>query len=261
MGSLPGPDLMIVGPAGADQAVLCLAGALCTATFYDELLSEPLLAGLRLVAATLPGHGGTPAPPDMSVEGYAAWASTLSRDHACDVVVGHSLGANIALVMVASGQFGGPVALLAPSLSRGDESMFPRFLDRTGRLLGTVPFSLALKIIGPAMKGALPAERHDALVAELRKNDPSLMRQHLHSYLAYLDRYHSVAGRLAQSGAPAWVVYGEKDDVDITADESSVLNATTTVTTMTVPDVGHFIANQDPHLVAQLVQRALAATS
>jgi len=259
--SRPDPELLITGPADANQAVLCLAGALCTATFYEELLAEPALAQVRLISGTLPGHGGTPAPADLSVEGYAAWASTLARAHGCDVVVGHSLGANVALEMVASMQFTGPVVLLAPSLSRRDESMFPRILDRTGRILGTVPFSLALKIIGPAMKGNLPAERHDALVVELRKNEPSVMRQHLRAYLAYLDRHGSVAARLAESRAPAWVVYGEKYDVGITTDEASVLNAAETVTTITVPGVGHFIANQDPHRVAQLVQDALAATS
>lgn len=84
----------------------------------------------------------------------ATWASTLAQVQGCGVVVGHSLGANIALEMAASGQFIGPVVLLAPSLSRADESLFPRLLDRVGRVFGRVPFSLALKIIGPAMKGS-----------------------------------------------------------------------------------------------------------
>ena len=56
------------GPEDADCTVLLLPGGWCTAVFYQELMAEPALAGIRLVAVTLPGNGGTPAPQDMSVE-------------------------------------------------------------------------------------------------------------------------------------------------------------------------------------------------
>jgi pimeloyl-ACP methyl ester carboxylesterase len=56
------------GPADAEHTVLLLPGGMCTTAFYEELMAEPQLASLRLVAVTLPGHGGTPAPRDVSVE-------------------------------------------------------------------------------------------------------------------------------------------------------------------------------------------------
>jgi pimeloyl-ACP methyl ester carboxylesterase len=114
------------GPPGAEHAVLLLPGGMCTAAQYQELMAEPELAGVRLVAVTLPGHGGTPAPADLSVENYARLAARCAADLGCAVVAGHSMGANVALEMAASGAFSGPLVLLAPSFSRQDESMFIR---------------------------------------------------------------------------------------------------------------------------------------
>ena len=44
------------GPADAEHTVLLLPGGWCTAVFYEELMAEPALAGIRLVAVTLPGQ-------------------------------------------------------------------------------------------------------------------------------------------------------------------------------------------------------------
>ena len=96
--------------------MLLLPGGWCTAMFYDELMAEPALAGARLVAVTLPGNGGTAAPEDVSIENYARLTAELARDLGCDVVVGHSMGANVALEMAGSGAFTGPLVLLAPML-------------------------------------------------------------------------------------------------------------------------------------------------
>lgn len=88
--------------------------------------------------------------------------------------------------------------------------MFIRILDRLGRVLGYLPFTAMLKIMGAASKGIpLPPARcprpprrarRDVLVAELRKNDPRVVR--IRCYLQYLDRHGSVASRLCQAGVP-----------------------------------------------------------
>jgi pimeloyl-ACP methyl ester carboxylesterase len=66
---------------------------MCTAVFYRDLMAEQALEGVHLVAATLPGHGGTIPPRDLRVENYARLASELAVDLGADVVVGHSMGA------------------------------------------------------------------------------------------------------------------------------------------------------------------------
>ena len=69
--------------------------------------------------------------------------------------------------MAASGAFGGPLVLLAPSFSRRDEAVFFRLLDRLARVLGPLPFAALLKMMGPAMKRMpLPPDRREVLAAE-----------------------------------------------------------------------------------------------
>ncbi len=248
------------GPPGARYAVLLLPGALCSAAFYDDLLEQPKINGasMRFVATTLPGFCGTSPLPDLSVEAYAAGAGRLAAEFGCDAIIGHSMGANVAIEMVGAGLFAGPLVLLAPSLSRVDESVVPRALDRLARVFGHLPFSAMLKIIGPAMKSSLPADRRDALIAELQRNDPRVVRGLTHSYLSYLDRHGSVATRLCESGARSWLVFGGRDDVGLTDDERSVLDACSSATIVEIRAAGHFTLNETPDQVAGLLLDALA---
>jgi pimeloyl-ACP methyl ester carboxylesterase len=92
---------------------------------------------LRLVAATLPGHAGAPPPGDYSIEHCARLAIDLARKVGAKVVVGFSMGASVALEMVASGGFAGPVVLLGISLSAQDEPAFFHAIVRLGAVLGS----------------------------------------------------------------------------------------------------------------------------
>lgn len=251
------------GPEVADHTVLLLPGALCSAAFYDDLIAEPSLrrASIRFVATTLPGFGGTEPLDDVSIENYTRVAGSLAADLGCDAVVGHSLGANIALEMVASSAFKGPVVLLSLSLSREDESKFPRALDVLSRVLGHLPYSLMLRLIGPAMKSSLPPARRDALIAELRKNDPRFLRRQTRGYLAYLDRHGSLAPRLGDAGAPTRIVFGERDDIAITDDERKTLAEYPHVTILEIADAGHFTLNDEPGQIAELLLDALRSQS
>jgi pimeloyl-ACP methyl ester carboxylesterase len=251
------------GPPNADHAVLLLPGALATARFFDHVLDEPKLtaASIRFVATTLQGFGGTPPPDDVSMESYARLAGRLAADRGCDVVVGHSLGANVAIEMVAAGEFSGPLVLLAPSFSREDESKVPRALDRLSSVLGRLPYAAMLKIIGPAMKSSLPPDRRDALIAELKRNDPRFLRRQTRTYLEYLDRHGSLAPRLCDSGVRAWIVFGERDDIGLTDDERHALDGCPGVTIVTISDAGHFTLNEKPNLIADLVLDAVASAT
>ena len=251
------------GPDVAEHTVLLLPGALCSAAFYDDLIAEPSLrrASVRFAATTLPGFGGTEALDDVSIENYARVAGSLAADLGCEAVVGHSLGANIALEMVASGAFKGPVVLLSPSLSREDESKFPRALDVLSRVLGHLPYSLMLRLIGPAMKSSLPPARRDALIAELRNNDPRFLRRQTRGYLAYLDRHGSLVSRLGDADVSTRIVFGERDDIGITDDERKALAEYPHVTIVEIANAGHFTLNEQPGQIAELVLDALGSQS
>jgi pimeloyl-ACP methyl ester carboxylesterase len=250
------------GPEGSDHTVLLLPGALASSIFYDDLVSELTgSASIRFVATTLPGFGRTPPLDEVSVEEYARTAGALAADLGCNAVVGHSLGANVALEMAAAGTFEGPVVLISPSFSREDESKFPRALDRLSRVLGHLPYSLMFKLIGPAMRSSLPAHRSDELIADLQNNDPRFVRRQTRLYLEYLDRHGSLARRLCASGVRAWVVFGDGDDVGLKDSERQELESCPTVILVTIPDAGHFTLNQKPARVAEVVLQALAGPS
>ena len=248
------------GPADADCRVLLLPGGWCTAVFYQELMAEPALAGIRLIAVTLPGNGGTRAPDDVSVENYARLTAELAQRLGCTAVLGHSMGANVALEMVGSGAFTGPVVLLAPSFSRRDEAMIIRVLDRLALVLGRWPYRAMRSMMGFAVKDSpLPRERLAVLVAELQKNDPEVMRRGIHRYLRYLDRHGSVAARLCAAAVPAWVVHGQTGDGGITDEERRTLQAYPWIRIVTIPGRSFFTPNEEPALVADLVVAALQA--
>ena len=257
-GEWAGWDRRESGPGDAQQTALLLPGGMCTAVQYQELMAEPALAKVRMVAVTMPGMGGTPAPADLSIENYARLAAQCAADLGCDVVVGFSMGANIALEMAGSGAFRGPLVLLAPSFSRRDEAVFFRLLDRLARVLGHLPFAALLKMMGPALKQMpLPPARRDVLAAEFRKNDPRVIRRGVHSYFQYLDRHGSLAPRLCEAGVPAWVVHGQRGDGGITAEERRTLEACPRIQVITIPGASYMTPNEEPALVARLVAEAL----
>jgi pimeloyl-ACP methyl ester carboxylesterase len=247
------------GPADAQDSVLLLPGGMCTAGQYEELMADPQLAGIRMVAVTLPGNGGTPALAEFSVENYARVTAQCAADLRCTVVVGFSMGANVALEMAGSGAFSGPLVLLAPSFSRRDEAGFLRGLDRLAQVLGHLPYAAMLKMVGAAVKSVpLPKDRRDSLAADLRSNNPRDVRHAVHSYLTYLGRHGSVAPRLCQADVAAWVVHGERGDGGVTRQEREVLEACPRISLITIPGASHFTPNEEPALVAGLVLKAVA---
>ena len=246
------------GPHDGERAVLMLPGALASAAFYDDIVIElqRVAPQTRCVATTLPGYGGTPWPGPATFEERARQAANMAAVYGCDVVVGHSVGANVALEMVASGGFAGPVVLLSPSFSRRDESVVPRALDRLSSVFGRLPYSLVLRFIGTLMKGSLPPERSDAIVAELRRNDARYVQREMRVYLDYLDRHGSVAERLCMTGERAWVVFGEHDDVGLAPDERRLLEACPSVQLITVPGASHFTLIEKADQIVQMIVEA-----
>jgi len=247
------------GPKESDRTALFLPGALASHNFIEDVAAVPDIATVRLVATTLPGYAGTPAPADDRIETYASQAGRLAATVGADIVVGHSLGANVALEMAAAREFSGPLILISPSFSRKDESIAPRALDKLSRVLGHLPYSLVLKLIGGMLKGNVPENRQAALAAEFKKNDPRSVRRLTHTVMRYYDSHGNLAPRLCDSGSPAWVVFGEKDDVKLQVEERRQLEACPQVTLVTIEGTGHFSLNTHPERIAQLMLDAFSA--
>jgi pimeloyl-ACP methyl ester carboxylesterase len=248
------------GPAGAEHAALLLPGGLCTAAFYDDVLADPRLkdAPIRFAATTVPGFGGTPPLDDLRFESYAA--AELAADLGCDVVVGHSMGANLVIEMLGAGQFKGPAVLLSPSFSREDEFTVMDVMDRVGRVpgLGRLAWAAMLKAMPRGMKKEFPPERGDALVAEMQGNDPRVCRALVRHYLDYLDRHESLVSRLCGSGVRSWTAFGDsKGEVGLTDDERQALETCPSVELVTIRGSGHLALNDNPDVVAGLILAAV----
>jgi len=251
-------ELLRSGPEDAEHGVLMLPGGASPARSYDDVMAQPILGGVRLVAATLPGHVGTPPPEDFSIESCARAAAVLAADNHCDVVVGYSMGATVAVEVAASGLFPGPVVLLGVSLSPRDEPAFFRAVVRLGAVLGGLPSAALMRAAAMAVRGArVPEERRARMRADLRRNDPRVLRHALRAYLDYLGRYGSPAERLCGAGVPVWVVHAEKGDGGLTDEERRTLEACPHTSVVTVPGSCFFLPDEEPQRVAGIIAEAV----
>jgi pimeloyl-ACP methyl ester carboxylesterase len=257
--STNGKILRAGGAEDPRHRVLCLPGGLCTAVFYDDVLATPVLAagGVRAFATTLPGFGGVPFPAgfDASPEAHAAYAGELARDLGCDMVVGHSFGANIALEMAAGGHFDGPLILLAPTFSAEDEMRGLETFNRIGYVPGLRSLATALmfRSFPKMLRGHVPEDAVDRLAAEMASSNRTDIRINLRRSYQYLYKHGTLAGRLCRSGVRAEVVFGEDDEVGMTAAERSTLEACPTTRLHLLPNCGHMLPNQRPDWVAELI--------
>jgi pimeloyl-ACP methyl ester carboxylesterase len=179
----------------------------------------------------------------------------------CDALVGHSYFANVLIAVAARGRFKGPLVLLSPCFSSGDEEKDVRQLNRIGRVpgLGALVFRLGPRMIDSSMKGRLPPERHDELVAEMRRMSPPLARRLMLRYFDHLEEPGSLARRLADSGADAWVVRGDEDEIGLTDEEAGVLEAAPNIGVVTIPGARHFSMTDQPAAVTQTILEAAGA--
>ena len=255
-------ELREQGPGDAAHTVLLLPGGMCSAGSFAELMAEPALAGMRLVAATMPAQAGAPPPDDYSVESYARLTAELANRLGADIVVGFSMGAVVAVEMVISGAFSGPVVLLGVSLSTKDEPAFFRALIGLDRVLGSLPAALLAKGAASMVK-RIPAspERQAELREDFRRNVPGDVQPSLREYLGWLQRGDGRADLLCEAGVPTWIVHAEKGDGGLTEEERQTLEACAHAHLVTIPGKVFFLPNEVPEPIAEVVLEAAATTA
>lgn len=269
MPAVPGrPSLLVMslewetvqtGPADADRTVLLLPGGMCSARSYAELMAEPLLAGTRLLAVTMPGQAGTPPLEDYSNATYAQHTAELVTKVGADVVVGFSMGACVAVEMLTSGLLTAPTVLLGVSLSPRDEPALFRAIARSTALLGNLPMRvLAAGAASMVKRIPVPSERQAELRDDFRSNNPRDMRRCLTAYLQWLHQGDGRAERLCKAGVPIWVMHAEKGDGGLTQHERSILQACPHARLITLPGHVFFLPNEAPRSVAETIVAALS---
>ncbi|HET9728578.1 MAG TPA: alpha/beta hydrolase [Acidimicrobiia bacterium] len=255
-------ELRDSGPADAAHTVLLLPGGMCSAGSYAEVMAQPALASMRMVAATLPGHAGAPPPESYTIEHNAQLAAELAAKVSADVVVGFSMGATVAFEMVCSGAFKGPAVLTGISLSSKDEAAIFMAIVKLGNVLGGVPSAMLAKLAAAMIKKLpVPPERVQELRADFRKNVPQHIRQSLREYARYLHKYDDPAAKLCGAGNPTWVVHAEKGDGGLTDAERRTLEACAHVHVVTIPGNVFFLPPEVPDRIAQVIVEAVGSAT
>ena len=252
-------ERLIVGPPDADRSVLLLPGGANAARSFDLVMAEPALSGVRLVATTLPGMAGAPVSAEVSIPAVARRAGELARENACDVVVGFSYGATIALDMVLSGHFQGPVVLLGLALTTPDESTFFRYVVRVSQKVGRWPMAILFRLMPLMARSAKTSERHKKdLIEDFKQNRAGDAVRVCGEYLDYIAADRNFAAELAASGSPVWVVHAEeKGDGGLTDAERTTLEAAPNVTLVTIPGAVFLIPDEAPQRTAAVIADAL----
>src|SRR6476469_5263373 len=228
-------ELVTAGPPEADRSVLLLPGGANAARSFNLVMADPALSGVRLVATTLPGMAGAPVSEDVSIPALSRRAGELAEEHGCDVVVGFSHGATVALDMVLSGQFHGPVVLLGISLTTEDEAALFRAVVRASQKVGSWPMAALLRLMPLMARSAKTPELHKKeLVEDFKQNKAGESVLVCGEYLDYIAEDRDCAAELADSGNPVWVVHAEKGDGGLTVTERATLQAAPNVTVVTI---------------------------
>lgn len=255
-------ERLVTGPADAERSVLLLPGGANAARSYDLVMAEEALAGVRCIATTLPGMAGAPLTGDVSIPGMAQTAAELAKEQQCGLVVGFSHGSNVALEMLLSGQFQGPLVLMGISLSHEVEPWFYRNTVRLSQKLGSWPFGVLLRLFPLMARSAKTTDAHKRdLIEDLQENrarDQVAVSAH---YVDYVGADRDYAAEIVASGAPVWVVHAEKGDGGLTDAQRATLEAAENVTVVTIPGSVFLLPDEAPDQVAAVIAEALATLS
>ncbi|MFC8796570.1 alpha/beta fold hydrolase [Promicromonospora sp. NPDC057138] len=252
-------ELLTSGPPDADRSVLLLPGGANAARSFDLVMAEPALSGVRLVATTLPGQAGAPVSEDVSIPALSRRAGELAAAHGCDVVVGFSYGATVALDMVLSGQFRGPVVLLGIAPTTVDEARFFRAVVRASQKVGSWPMAGMFRLMPLMARSTKTTELHKKeLIEDFKQNRAGDSVRASGEYLDYIAQDRDFAAELAASGNPVWVVHAEKGDGGLTDAERATLQAAPNVTLVTIPGSVFLLPDEAPQKTAAVIASALS---
>lgn len=255
-------EVLTAGPEDADHSVLLLPGGANAARSFDLVMADHAVSGVRFVATTLPGMAGAPLTDDVSVPALARTAGALAGQHRCDVVVGFSHGASVALEMVLSGLFPGPVVLLGLSMTPEDEAGFFRAVVRLSQRVGSWPMAVLLRLLPLMVRFAKIPEPHKReLIDDLKQNRAGDSVRVSAAYLDYIAADRDFAAELAASASPVWVVHAEKGDGGLTDAERATLEAAANVTLVTIPGAVFLLPDEAPEQTAAAIATALSTAT
>ncbi|MBJ7331792.1 MAG: alpha/beta hydrolase [Solirubrobacteraceae bacterium] len=245
------------------KRVLLLPGGFCTALSFIDLVAEPALAdaGITTLAANPPGFR-TNTPPDgftCSTTEYAELVEALADAENLDLLVGHSLGANILIEVAARGNYVGPVVLLGPCLRVKNEYRGVRVLRRLefAPPLARRAYRSMSADLHRSMAGLIRPDRLDVIVEDMQLTPPEQNRAVINGYFDHLEKYGTLAARLADASGAIHYVRGDAESVGFDRDDIRRIVAQENIETHTITNSDHFTMLDNPPEVAAVIVGAL----
>lgn len=259
-------ELFERAPAGraGEKRVLLLPGGFCTALSYIDLVAEPALgeAGVATLAANPPGFATNP-PPDgftHSTTEYAELIEQLAETERLDLLVGHSLSANILIEVAARGSFTGPVVLLGPCLRVRNEYRGVRILRKLefAPPLARRAYRSMSKDLHRSMAGLIRPDRLQLIADDMQRTPPEQNRAVINGYFDHVEHYGTLAKRLADAtSAEIHYVRGDAESVGFDREDVQRIVAQENIVTHTIENSDHFTMLDNPAAVAAVIVEAL----
>jgi pimeloyl-ACP methyl ester carboxylesterase len=255
------------GPVGDEAArrVLLLPGGFCTALSYIDVVREQVLADAKITtyAANPPGFRDNPPPPGFthSTTEYAELIEQLAHTEQIDLLVGHSLSANILIELAARGEYDGPIILLGPCLRQRNEYRGVRLLRRLEFFepLARRAYASTSRNFRRTMAGLVRPERLELIVGDMELTPSEQNRAVINGYFDQLEEHGTLAKLLARAGGEIHFVRGDAESIGFDrADRQSVV-AQQNVTTHTITGSDHMMMLDNPAEVAALIAAVAAS--
>ena len=232
--------------AGSGKVIVCLHGWGDTIATFSKL-AEKLQEEYQLLMLDLPGFGGTQKPPTAwGLEDYAdfvaAWLGKLNIEK-IEVIIGHSFGAAVAIKGVSSFILKPSKLVLLASAGVREEKSFRLKTLRASAKVVKIPLYL------------LPAHKATKIKTYLYKkagSDLMLLPQMRQTFIKTAGEDLRLAAKLIKQ--PTLLIYGDKDR-ETPLKEGQLLNQAIPNSTLEIiENAGHFLHQEQPGAVMQLVE-------
>ncbi|QXQ06161.1 alpha/beta hydrolase [Sphingosinicellaceae bacterium] len=208
-------------------------------------LVDAIGGDIDCIVPDLPGFGGTPAPRDLSLNGYADAFSTIAGDTPF-VAVGHSMGGKIALALAARRPVGLTGLILLAASPPTPEPMSDA--DRQANLDAFGNRLIARKNLGSIGSRLSPQALSIVVDDELRVAEPAWRW-----WLEHGSR-DDISAATRCITLRTLVVSGDDDQVMGEATAPAIARGLTGATLRIVPDAGHLLPLERPQATAALIR-------